>query len=551
MSEFLPPRRGGRARNKEETLVRAITSWRGCVAVLFATLLTLTLGLGAIEPAMVAQAQERQVVLALAPDWTTFDPAHSYESTGQMVLRGIYEGLVRVDPVTRKIEPLLATKWTISNDGRTFTFSLNPNARFASGNPVTADDVVFSINRLKHMRGNPSFMATNIVSVEAVDPHTVVFTLAEPDSSFLTKLSVPAFGVTERAVVEAHGGVATEDAARVDTAQGWLDHHSAGSGPFVLAEYVPEERVVLVRNENYWGEPPQVDRVIISVVPDANMQALLLQNGDVDMALSLTADQLPLLSRARGVQVYTGETLTIFFLMMNDNPTIGGPMADERVRDAVRAAIDYEGFKLLFGVEATTPYSVIPVGMGGALPPEPPETNLDLARRLLAEAGYPNGFEIPLVVPNLTINGVSFLTTAEKVQADLARVGIRANIQLQEVSVFLPGYRDGTNAFTLSFWGPDYPDAINQLAFLPGGVMGLRAGWPREAQPELAALGEQIARTLDQDARDALLAEVQKALRSDGPFVVLFQPGRPVGYRSGIQFTYDPVTIVDLASLRR
>ncbi len=151
----------------------------------------------------------------------------------------------------------------------------------------------------------------------------------------------------------------------------------------------------------------------------------------------------------------------------------------------------------------------------------------------------------------MTINGVSFLTTAEKVQADLARVGIRASLELQEVSVFLPGYRDGTNAFTLSFWGPDYPDAINQLAFLPGGVMGLRAGWPRQAQPELADLGDRITRTLDQDTRYELLAQVQRALRNDGPFVVLFQPGRPVGFRTGVQFTYDPVTIIDLASLRR
>ncbi len=142
-------------------------------------------------------------------------------------------------------------------------------------------------------------MADNIVAVEAVDDHTVVFTLAEPDGSFLTKLSVPAFGVTERAVVEAHGGVASEDAARTDRAQAWLDHNSAGSGPYVLAEYVPEERVVLVRNPNYWGEPAAVERVVITVVADPNMQALLLQNGDVDMALSLTADQLPLLQRAR------------------------------------------------------------------------------------------------------------------------------------------------------------------------------------------------------------------------------------------------------------
>lgn len=530
----------------------ALQSRRARVTALFATLLALAfLSLAQSAPSAYGQARANQMIIALDPDWATFDPAHSYESTGQMVLKGVYEGLVRIHPVTRDFEPLLAREWTVSDDGRTFTFHLNPDAAFASGRPVTADDVVFSINRLKHLRGNPSFMADNIVAVEAVDDHTVVFTLAEPDGSFLTKLSVPAFGVTERAVVEAHGGVASEDAARTDRAQAWLDHNSAGSGPYVLAEYVPEERVVLVRNPNYWGEPAAVERVVITVVADPNMQALLLQNGDVDMALSLTADQLPLLQRARGVEVYTGETLTILFLMMNDDPAIGGPMADERVRDAVRAAIDYDSFRILFGVEAVTPYSVVPVGIGGALDPEPHETNLDRARSLLAEAGYPGGFNISLVVPNLTINGVSFLTTAEKVQADLARVGIRASLELQEVSVFLPGYRDGTNAFTLSFWGPDYPDAINQLAFLPGGVMGLRAGWPRQAQPELADLGDRITRTLDQDTRYELLAQVQRALRNDGPFVVLFQPGRPVGFRTGVQFTYDPVTIIDLASLRR
>lgn len=498
-----------------------------------------------------AQTGSNQVVLAIDPDWTTFDPGHSYESAGQLVLNAIYEGLVRIEPKTGTVKPALAREWDVSEDGKTFTFRIRPEATFASGNPVTASDVVFSINRLRHLKGNPSFMAEGIVRIEATDDHTVVIELDEPDGAFLTKLSVPAFGAVEEAIVAARGGVADEDAARTDAAQAWLDHNSAGSGPFVLAEYVPEERVVLVRNENYWGEAPAVDRIVLTVVGDPNMQALLLQSGDVDMALSLTADQLPLLQRARGVEVYTGETLTLLFLMMNDDPAIGGPMANPLVRDAVRAAVDYESFKVLFGVEAVTPYSIIQVGIGGALPPEAPTTDVELARRLLAEAGYANGFDINLVVPNLTTDGVSFLTTAEKLQADLAAVGIRANIELQEVSVFLPGYRDGTNAFTLSFWGPDYPDAINQLAFLPGGVMGLRAGWSRDANPELADLGDKISRTVDEAERLHMLEEVQHVLRDEGPFLILFQPGRPVGHRSGVSFTYNPVTILDLATIKK
>ena len=159
--------------------------------------------------------------------------------------------------------------------------------------------MVFSFNRLKNLAGNPSFLAETIASVEAPDDKTVVLTLTQPDPSILAKLVFDAFSVVNQSEVEAQGGTAGEDAATADTAEEWLNSNSAGSGPYVLESWEPTVETVLVRNENYWGEAPAIDRVIFRNVAEAATQKIQLEAGDIDIAMDLTADQLPSLRRRR------------------------------------------------------------------------------------------------------------------------------------------------------------------------------------------------------------------------------------------------------------
>lgn len=487
------------------------------------------------------------VVGVVDADWRTMDPGHSYEPYGQFILDVVYDRLVGMSIRDGSIYPRLATEWTVSEDGLTYTFRLRDDVKFSTGNPLDAHDVVFSFTRLKNMKGNPSFLADNIATVSASDDYTVVITLHAPEGAFLTKLSEPTFGVLDSAVVRAQGGTDAPDAAQSDKATDWLNENSAGSGPYVVKNWVIKDEMIIERNPNYWGEAPQVDRFIFKEVEDPNTQALQLRAGDVDLAFALTADQIPLVQGQRGVKLIDGAGFYIVFLLMNEDVAIGGPMADEQVRQAVRAAIDYDGLAQLFGAGSITPHSFIQVGFAGALP-SGRTRDVARAKQLMAEAGYADGFDVELEVATLIVSGVDLVTAAQKVQQDLSEIGIRVTLKPAEVGISLPRYRDGLQPFSLWYWGPDYPDPATQLSFLPGELVGLRANWTADDDPELYAMGR-AALESNPDDRVELLEEIQRRTHDYGPWAIMLQMGRVVGARANVDAEFHPRYGVNLLSV--
>src|SRR5690625_1621473 len=170
-------------------------SRKGWIAALVLGLLMTVGGFGGV-----AAANPVTVVGAVDADWRTMDPGHSYEPYGQFILDVVYDTLLGMSTKDGSIFPQLATDWTVSDDGLQYTLHLREDVKFSTGNPLTADDVVFSFLRLKHMKGNPSFLAENIADVEAPDAYTVRITLHSPEGAFLTKLSEPTFGVLDSSV---------------------------------------------------------------------------------------------------------------------------------------------------------------------------------------------------------------------------------------------------------------------------------------------------------------------------------------------------------------
>ncbi len=197
-------------------------------------------GQAAAEPAEAMPQEGETLVIAIAEDTASLDPARSFETLPSIIHKATYQTLVTFPPDSvEKVIPDLATSWEISDDGTVYTFTLDPDAVFSNGDPVTASDVVFSFNRLKNITGNPSFLAETIASVEAPDEGTVVLTLTQPDPAILAKLVFGAFSVLNQAQVEAQGGSAAADAATSDAAEEWLNQNSAGSGPYVLESWEP------------------------------------------------------------------------------------------------------------------------------------------------------------------------------------------------------------------------------------------------------------------------------------------------------------------------
>ncbi|MEZ4581010.1 MAG: ABC transporter substrate-binding protein [Caldilineaceae bacterium] len=495
------------------------------------------------------------LVIAIAEDTASYDPQRAFEMLFPPS---------STRPPTRRWSPSRPTRWRRSfptwpqagrsrTTGTVYTFTLAEGRTFSDGSPVTAADVVFSFNRLKNLTGNPSFLADGIASVEAPDDMTVVLTLENPDPSILAKMVFDGFSVVNMDVVMENGGTDAEDAATADTAEEFLNQNSAGSGPYVLESWEPGVETVLVRNENYWGDPAPIGRVIFRNIPEAATQKIQLEAGDIDIAFDLSADQVPGMMDNPDVFIYLGLSDTLVFLKGNQDPEIGGPMADPLVQKAVRLALDYEGIRLLAGGESVTPASMLPAGFLGAKDPNTLTRDVEGAKALLAEAGYPDGMDVELAYPDFTFAGVNFGTFAQKIQADLAEVGINATLAPAEVQVALEAYRQGTEPFGLWLWLPDYRDSLDYVEFLPEGVVGLRTNWTNDnADQAILDLRDALKVETDDAVRAGMFGEMQDYLIESGPYAPIIQPGLQIGLNSAIEgFVYNPQWRVDVSLLSK
>lgn len=495
---------------------------------------TTTKETAAAESGESTEAGSNTVVVAMGAGFSTLDPGYVYEKYPPVIITACYETLFKFYDNESAAEPCLVDTYEFSEDGQTLTVTLKDGIKFASGNPMTSADVLFSINRCKNLQGNPSFICDTIESMEAPDEKTVVFHLTQPDSAILSKLTYSALAILDSEVVKANGGTDAEDAAAADTAQAYLDTTSAGSGMYVMTSYTPDEEVILEKNANYWGEGTNVDKYIIKIQPDSNTQMMTLSTGDIDVAMNMTDDTMAELANAENVEIINAATKTVGFVMMNMNEEYGGPVSDPTVQKAIRKALDYTGIQTIVGEGTLTPYSIIQDGfMGSKGDREADYTNLEEAKALLAEAGYADGFDVDLTVCDLDMEGVALTDLAQKVKDDLSQIGINVNIVSQPWAAgYGDDYRDGKLGFTVMYWGTDYNDPNVQLEFLPGASVGLRAGWTAEMNSELAGLYQEAMNATDNDARIAVLEKIQDMTYEDGPFIMIAQAPAHIGYNT-------------------
>jgi peptide/nickel transport system substrate-binding protein len=477
-----------------------------------------------------------------------FDPAQEYTQTAFTVNHSTYQTLVtnKGSDLTKAV-PDLAESYTISPDGKTYTFKLKSGVKFVSGNPVTADDVVFSYRRLQNLKGQPAFVTANMTKFEAPDPSTVVITLKDLGPDTLSLLTTPSFAILDSKTAKSNGATDADDADKSDKALNFLNNQSIGSGPYVLKGFKPETEVDLEKNPNYSG-PVSYDKIIIKNLADVNVQKASLEKGDIDFAFDLGAEQAAGLKGKQGVNLLQGTSLTIFFLLMNADPAVSEPTSKPEVRQAIRYAINYKDYLELGGGGSVQPPSVIPIGLAGALGKEDiTPTDLNKAKDLLAKAGYKDGFKIKMSYPSdLTQNGVKFETMAQKMQADLAQLNITVELDPKTIQVWLDEYRAGKQPMTLSLWSPDYNDPSDYLTFFPGQKLALRAGWKAGSDAEIEDLAKKAAVELDEGKRLGYYQQAQKLLNQRGPFAPYLQPTQVIGYRSNVNgFAYNPTWVVN------
>lgn len=473
----------------------------------------------------------------------TTDPGHTYDPTGNMIAKAIYETLVDFEgsDVSTPV-PGLAS-WEQNDTATEFTFTLEGDRVFSDGTPIEAKDVVFSLQRIQGMEdAKPNFLLAGITITE-VDDKTITFTSETPLLQLPAILANPALGIVNSDVVIENGG-ATDGS---DSAQSFLDGESAGSGPFVLDTLDLSSQVVLTKNDEYNGdEESAYDRVVVRNVSESATQLANLKGGDSMVAMDLNGDQVAGLGDDLTVDsVPSGQTI---FLLLNQGEA-GGDLANVKIAEAIRYALDYDALLELAGAGAVQATGVIPPGFEGSLDGGVSQ-DLDAAKAALAEAGY-TGQTLKLQFPNdYPVGGVEFTPLAERIQAQLEDAGIAVELAPAPFATELDAYVNGTEGFGLWFWGPDYADSANFLPFGPGLKVGLRAGWAAEANPQIAEIAANAASATDADERTALFTEFAEAMQAEGPFVPLIVPGRNIASASAVSgAVYNSVWEMDIAEI--
>lgn len=507
-------------------------------------------------------------------DVVTLDPGYAGETTNLFIHINTYDTLVDIRPDDlNTIVPRLAERWEVNPDFTEFTFYLRKDAKFASGNPVTAHDVVFSWNRLLNIAGAPAFNLDGVGKIEAIDDYTVKVTTApdengnlQPLPQFLASACNPSLGIQDSKLVKEHGGTDAPDAKDTDKAKEWLDQNSAGSGPFILVKWSPKAEIELVTNKNYWKGAPHFDRVVIKHVEDPTTQLQMLERGDADMLGSLDVDLVEAAKANPDIVISVDQTLDMNYLAMvytcpDDikvkdeakyaqllSPESHAIVCKKPFRKAVAYAIDYDGITqaVLGGYGIRAP-SIIPVGVLGVDPTKVQGRDLEKAKAFLAEAGYPDGATVDLYYGSNPTREI----VAAKLQQDLAEVGITVNLKPLEQSVYLSEMRAQKLPMAFGGWTPDYLDVTMWTDFFGLGdrSIAFRMWFMNEDSRRLA---QEIRTTSDPVKRKALVEQIQEVWMEEMPFTMLYQLQTIHAFRKELKgFKFHPVWFVDLFELSK
>jgi peptide/nickel transport system substrate-binding protein len=415
-----------------------------------------------------ASADARELVIARDMDLNSLDPARAYCDTCQIYLTATYETLVGVDPADLNVlVPRLAESWEANEDNTEFTFTLNPEATFADGTPVTSADVKFSWDRLAGIAGSASYLIAG-ATVDTPDEQTVVVTFEASNSAFLSIAAAPYMVITNSALAQENGATTS---AEDDDAEGWFLENSAGSGPFMLESYSEDDQLVLVRNDDYWGTPSPFPGVTLRQVADATSQLQQLQQGDVDIAMQINFDSVGQLEGDEAITTEIVNSYNFVYIGLGPGTPGGEALADPNVRRAIGMALDYEGIiDTLVGGNGRRQASPIPNGFPGSEGLPLPEQDVEGAQALLDEAGV-DGLTLRAAYPTVNVYGVDFDTLMAKVQQDLSAVGIELELEPLDFNTYIEQLLGDGIPLTALYFAPDHVDP-SQYVYYFGMIEG-------------------------------------------------------------------------------
>jgi peptide/nickel transport system substrate-binding protein len=433
--------------------------------------------------------------------------------------------------------PDLAESWTVSPDRLTYTFKLKPGLTFASGNPITADDVAFSFERAVKLNLSPAFLLNqfgltgdNVAEkAKAVDPTTFSLTIDQPyaPSFVLNVLTSTVGSVVDKKLVLEHLKPMTPSADYKydnDFGNGWLKTNYAGSGPFITRVWKPNEAVVLERNDKYFGDKAKLARVIYRHMKESAAQRLALEAGDIDVARNLEPGDMEAVSKNKDFTIASAAKGTIYYISLNQkNPTLAKP----EVREAMKYLVDYDaiGKTLIKGI-GEIHQTFLPKGQLGAIDENPYKLDVAKAKDLLAKAGLPDGFSVTMDVRSTQpVSGI-----AESFQQTAAQAGVKVEIIPGDGKQTLTKYRARNHDMYIGQWGSDYWDPNSNAETFSANpdnsdegkskTLAWRNAWD---VPALTAKTKSALLEEDPAKRAEIYKELQETVLKEGPFINIFQ----------------------------
>ncbi len=544
------PRPTGRAAVLVAAVIASVVTLAACTVPVSGTPTSGTpAGTPTPPEATTTTVRQRPLVVETVFGQVDLDPAQQFGSTDEIVAKALYQTLTTFSG-SDQTQPGLA-QYTISPEGNWLTLRLREGATFSDGTPVTTDDVIFTLSRAQGL-GGPTSRVLGTITMTKVDARTMTITSPGANFALPAILANPAFGILDAAVVKKQGGTIGPH----DLATSWLQTHSAGSGPYVLAGRT-SHTITLRANPHWPGPPPAHPEVVLKDATPAR-QAADLESGAADIALDLSPRQAEAIGRAHtDLSVEAHRSSTVAYLALGRSPKVSPVTADPDFAKAVRLGIDRVALARVVAGGAIPATGLIPQGIVGALPPtrptptHPPTTrDVAAAKAALKRSSY-RGQALTLVyAQDQPIEGVPTGQLADAVARQLRQVGIDVRPQGVPASTFLAAYRAGTLPFALAGFTPDYPGPENDLLFAPGHELGLQAGWQLRDSPTVDELTIAALNSVGADRVPAYRAW-QRAMNAAGPFVPLVQPDCHYGHGQHVtSLSTNPIWTIDLAQTR-
>jgi peptide/nickel transport system substrate-binding protein len=455
--------------------------------------------------------------------YSTLDPGRAYEQTGYFAIHGLYDALMTFegDDVSEPV-PHLAAEHTASDDDRTHTFTLRDDVTFSDGTAITSADVLFSLNRLVNLKGSGAGFFAGL-TFSAPDERTFVVTAQNPTAGVPTLMAMPAASVLNSAAAKAAGASDAADADASDTAQTAFDTASMGSGPYTLESNDPGNEIVLVPNAKYWGETTGFERIVVRNTDTQNQKLSISRSTTAEVSMDLTGSLLDGLPDTLKI---SSTPDTFYMLYLSTDPAVSPATANPQWRQALAAAIDYDGVAALFGEGGQKIAGYIAQTYPGALPvDEAPSQDLAAAAAALAASGV-GDTSVRFIYPAITYRGVDLATITTKIQNDAAAAGITLELTPLAMPAFLEEQRSGNVVMGFTPQALSYPrpeSLVNQLS--PEGTNGKRVRWDVTrvgADQALAAIAA-VTAAADETTRESALQDWQRVMLEVSPFLPLAQ----------------------------